>query len=115
MSGWWGQGGKKIKWKNTAECFCNIGAWNGEEILPIYLVSTSIDLWDITQSSFFICDDNRIMLNPVGTYEFEMELNGKLNGQSIKPIPFRGTFEVIVRKSDYSINVSGLVMKELIK
>jgi hypothetical protein len=67
-------------WKGTKECLIKIGAWNGEEILHIYVVSLDLKKNDVSLSKFCICGDDKISLLPMVGYKFTIELNGKLNG-----------------------------------
>ena len=102
-----GHGERKLEWKNTDNCSVNVGAWGRKEILHVYLLSIGrnrSNKMGALQSCFCLCGDDHSLRGPEGTYEFNMELNGKLNGDSIKPIPFHGSFDVSVNsQSDDTI------------
>jgi len=109
---WLGRGTKKSSWKSTKGSFITIGSWNGEEILHIYMVSYNVHDHKLLSSKFCICDDDMVRQSPSVGYTFSIELNGKLNGESIKPIPFHGYFDLSIQITEDAFNLSGLTIHE---
>lgn len=105
----WSEQGK-MGWKGADTCEVKVTAFGGEALLRIYELFLDLQKNDVSLSCFNICDGNK-RLNPVGKYEFYFELNGKLDGEPIAPIPFRGSFDVSVIKDKDSIQIGGLVIK----
>lgn len=110
---WAGQGSQKVRWKSTPECVMKLDPKIGEEILHIYELAIDLTRNDVSISNFCICGNDQIQLNPVGEYEFQIELCGKLDGEFFRPIPYHGSFAVSVKKEADSIEIDGLRIRPL--
>lgn len=84
---------REMKWKNNNNCKIEIGAWNGEATLLLYQLK--VNEGKVFSSGFRLCDSDPIRKFPNGSYEFEFELHGELNGVEFKPISYYGLFDII--------------------
>ncbi len=104
---------RMIKWKNNDGCQATIGAWNGEATLRLYELRIDMSEAKVLFSGFGLCEDNSIRKFPDGTYEFEIEVHGELNGEEFKPIPYIGFFDVMTNKKFDKDGVPSIEIKPL--
>lgn len=104
---------RTIKWKNDENCKIDIGAWNGEATLRLYELRVYMNEAKILFSGFGLCGNNSVRKFPDGTYEFEIELHGEINGEEFKPISYVGFFDVITNKKIDKDGIPSIEIKPL--
>lgn len=107
-----GAGQNLLTWKGSdvdSGCKTTIGAHGGEAILRVYqvVVRTDDKAMSVERSEFCVCDGHKNAKHflPVGVYDVEIEIHGKLGGKEVRSRSYTGFVAVRIATAADSVEV----------